>query len=158
MPAPHHSVFLQAGCPSCRPTNSVKALKATCHQHQCFIYCGLFYGVFIVPALVCMCCSRSLDIHMPDYPLVVTLGFNHNHPLDTASVLRHRDVAPYVSAKFAELLSTGCSPLAALAVHKYDLCLEHGPRQYLNFVNDRHHFPDAAWCYRYVLVHVCHAE
>ena len=28
MPTPHHSVFLQAGCPSCRPTNSVKALKA----------------------------------------------------------------------------------------------------------------------------------
>jgi len=28
MPAPHHSVFLQAGCPSCRPINSVKALKA----------------------------------------------------------------------------------------------------------------------------------
>ena len=27
-PAPHHSVFLQAGCPSCRPTNSVKVLKA----------------------------------------------------------------------------------------------------------------------------------
>ena len=26
-PAHHHSVFLQAGCPSCRPTNSVKALK-----------------------------------------------------------------------------------------------------------------------------------
>ena len=26
-PAPHHSVFLQAGCPSCRPTNSIKALK-----------------------------------------------------------------------------------------------------------------------------------
>jgi len=24
----HHSVFLQAGCPSCRPVNSVKALKA----------------------------------------------------------------------------------------------------------------------------------
>ena len=27
-PAPHHSVFLQAGCPSCRPTNNVTALKA----------------------------------------------------------------------------------------------------------------------------------
>ena len=27
-PASHHSVFLQAGCSSCRPTNSVKALKA----------------------------------------------------------------------------------------------------------------------------------
>jgi len=28
MPAPHHSALLQAGCPSCRQTNSVKALKA----------------------------------------------------------------------------------------------------------------------------------
>ena len=27
-PALHYSSFLQAGCPSCRPTNSVKALKA----------------------------------------------------------------------------------------------------------------------------------
>jgi len=27
-PTSHHSVFLQAGCPSFRPTNSVKALKA----------------------------------------------------------------------------------------------------------------------------------
>jgi len=28
MPVPHHSVFLQTGCPSCHPTNSIKALKA----------------------------------------------------------------------------------------------------------------------------------
>ena len=27
MLVPHHSVFYKAGCPSCRPTNSVKALK-----------------------------------------------------------------------------------------------------------------------------------
>jgi len=32
MPTPHHSVFLQAGCPSCHPTNSVKALKALKHH------------------------------------------------------------------------------------------------------------------------------
>jgi len=31
--APHHSVFLQAGCPSCHPTNSVKALKAHEQKH-----------------------------------------------------------------------------------------------------------------------------
>ena len=31
MPVPHHSVILQAGCPSCRPTNSIKALK---HFHK----------------------------------------------------------------------------------------------------------------------------
>ena len=35
MPATHHSVFLQAGCPSCRPTNSVKALKASCLLISC---------------------------------------------------------------------------------------------------------------------------
>ena len=33
MPVLHHSKFLQAGCPSCRPTNSVKALKAK-HKAQ----------------------------------------------------------------------------------------------------------------------------
>ena len=33
-PAPHHSVFLQAGCPSCCPTNSVKALKAPIQQYK----------------------------------------------------------------------------------------------------------------------------
>jgi len=26
--------FLQTGCPSCRPTNSVKALKATHNKHE----------------------------------------------------------------------------------------------------------------------------
>ena len=34
MPAPHHSSFLQAGCPSCHPTNSVKALKAKAVDYQ----------------------------------------------------------------------------------------------------------------------------
>jgi len=28
---PPSPIFLQAGCPSCRPTNSVKALKAICY-------------------------------------------------------------------------------------------------------------------------------
>ena len=27
--------FLQAGCPSCRPTNSIKALKGYCGYHYC---------------------------------------------------------------------------------------------------------------------------
>ena len=33
MPAPHHS-FLQAGCPSCRPSNSVKALMENYFTQQ----------------------------------------------------------------------------------------------------------------------------
>ena len=38
-PAPHHSCFLQAGCPSCRPNNSVKALKA--HYYIMGIICDV---------------------------------------------------------------------------------------------------------------------
>ena len=38
-PAPHRSGFLQAGCPSCRPTNSVKALKAVL-QNTAFNFCS----------------------------------------------------------------------------------------------------------------------
>jgi len=34
MPAPHHSVLLQAGCPSCCPTNSVKPLKANTQNDE----------------------------------------------------------------------------------------------------------------------------
>jgi len=34
-PAPHHSVFLQAGCPSCHPTNSIKALKDLVMRVHC---------------------------------------------------------------------------------------------------------------------------
>ena len=34
--------FLQAGCPSCRPTNSVKALKAWMYNHWLQIYQGIF--------------------------------------------------------------------------------------------------------------------
>ena len=33
-PAPHHSNFLQAGYASCRPTSSVKALKARCSSFR----------------------------------------------------------------------------------------------------------------------------
>jgi len=36
MPAPHRSVCFQAGCPSCRPTNSVKVLKAKNVFFECY--------------------------------------------------------------------------------------------------------------------------
>ena len=38
MPAPHHSIFLQARCPACHPTNSVKALKAVM---QAITHCNI---------------------------------------------------------------------------------------------------------------------
>jgi len=55
-PAPHHSVFLQAGCPSCRPTNSIKALKAV----QKAVHCWQNSSVF---SLTWMCWLPSQQGH-----------------------------------------------------------------------------------------------
>jgi len=41
-PTPHHSV-LRAGCPSCRPTNSVKALKASFAIIHVTVYVTVFW-------------------------------------------------------------------------------------------------------------------
>jgi len=34
MPVPHQRIFLQAGCPSCHPTNSIEALKTNKPVYQ----------------------------------------------------------------------------------------------------------------------------
>ena len=39
--------FLQAGCPSCRPTNSVRALKATAFFQKCCTGSDLAFCVFL---------------------------------------------------------------------------------------------------------------
>ena len=44
MPVPHQSVVLQAGCPSCRSTNSVKALKVPLPHHHHNRFSVLFPG------------------------------------------------------------------------------------------------------------------
>ena len=36
----HHPPFLHAGCPSCRPTNSVKVLKATSANNSPLLFCS----------------------------------------------------------------------------------------------------------------------
>ena len=65
MPAPRHSVFLQAGCPSCRPTNSVKALKALALKALCiYKYAGLLGHKFY------SCVRATVDIK---YPLIFLL-------------------------------------------------------------------------------------
>ena len=50
MPVPHHS-FLQAGCSSCRPTNSVKALSSYCYI---IWYCRVLSWACLS---VCLCLS-----------------------------------------------------------------------------------------------------
>ena len=72
MPAPHHSSFLQAGCPSCRPANSVKALKehnnliiyVNCHTINTVAYTSLCSAtaqpenVALPTAFAQRCCSN----------------------------------------------------------------------------------------------------
>jgi len=47
--------FLQAGCPSCRPTNSVKALKAKALKHCSYKYVNQFVTAIIVIVVLLVC-------------------------------------------------------------------------------------------------------
>ena len=53
--------FLQAGCPSCRPTNSVKALKAQKHQREYRSCCSL---VSCPTTEASFCSVVEMDSHM----------------------------------------------------------------------------------------------
>ena len=77
----------------------------------------------------------------------VTLNFLHNHPLDCADALRHRDVSDATTQKFKQLYEVGHSPSSALEVHKYDLQCQHGDRN-AYVAADRSRVPDLQWCYR----------
>jgi len=54
-PAPHHSGFLQAGCPSCCPTNSIKAPKVV--------------GKKLMVCHCCMLCASQSAFSHGDVPL-----------------------------------------------------------------------------------------
>ena len=76
MPAPHHSVFLKAGCPSCHPTNSVKALKAivsSIKHSECRLtvrmlcIADLLGSVLRRLPAVCVCvCGVAVEVDMTD--------------------------------------------------------------------------------------------
>jgi len=54
----HHPPFLQARCPSCRPTNSVKALKAT--SAFCYREKTLEFSSMVLPALSPHCATNQI--------------------------------------------------------------------------------------------------
>ena len=64
-PATHHSVFLQAGCPSCCPTNSVKALKVLMGGILLELLCAMLRYV------VWHMCSRLSSV---DSPLTIRIS------------------------------------------------------------------------------------
>jgi len=84
MPTPHHSSFLQAGCPSCRPTSSVKALKAHCVLvHWC---------IKLVAAVVCAN-SRTSSADGSTVTAGLHAPTTATSAVYTATILRHRQTA-----------------------------------------------------------------
>ncbi|XP_041461611.1 uncharacterized protein LOC121412915 [Lytechinus variegatus] len=90
---------------------------------------------------------RSSDPHLPDHPMVVKFKSTHNHLLRSADALKHRDVSEDVKEKFLDLFSKGYTPSKALALHKYDLQLQHNDN-YIFVSADRAITPDLHYTYR----------
>jgi len=65
----------------------------------------------------------------------------HNHTVNTAAALHHRDVDKAVGSKFEQLFTAGYSPSAAYHLHQYDLQTEHED-QYFMVSGDRRYCPD----------------
>ena len=65
----HHSpIFLQAGCPSCCPTNSVKALKA----YKANAYAHHFGGRFTIEHALACCALDSFSLDGEWMPFLLT--------------------------------------------------------------------------------------
>ena len=97
----------------------------------------------------------STDKHNKSYSMIVRLNISHNHLLESADALRHRDIAEHIKQKFRELFQSSHSPTSALETHKHDMQNEHKD-QYVYVSADRAIVPDVSWCFRYVILNMCH--
>ncbi|RXN12611.1 hypothetical protein ROHU_029412 [Labeo rohita] len=92
--------------------------------------------------------SRSGDPHIEEgYFLHVNLRNEHNHRLNTAEVMRWRDVSNDTIEKLQQLYKSGHSPSSALKTIKYNLQEEEGDN-YIYAIADRSVCPDLQFCYR----------
>ena len=85
-PAPHHS-FFTGRMPFCRPTNSVKALKAVSSRSQCAVYWFTCLSVwFFVHILCCVWYTENMTAccHLPSIKIHV---YNFLSTIALASVL-----------------------------------------------------------------------
>ena len=70
-PAPHHSVILQAGCPSCHPTNSVKGLKALHACPSAGIFWPVCHWLLVCNAVISSCEMWALWVSSIVYKLII---------------------------------------------------------------------------------------
>ena len=79
--------------------------------------------------------------------MIVSMNPTHNHPIECADALGHRDVSQETTLKFVEMFKNHHSPASALEVFKFDLQMKH-PDKYHYLCGDRKVVPDPQWCYR----------
>ena len=110
----HTTQFLQARCPSCRPTNCVKALKAVCVAWLVINPCGIREDVqpmIWLPLKVCW-----LGVRKGIRPLV---GSQEGHPACKSRAVRF--LCGYLSGARCRLFA--CGPADATATPKPHHCL-----------------------------------
>ncbi|CAG5115497.1 unnamed protein product, partial [Candidula unifasciata] len=98
--------------------------------------------------------KNTVDRHMPTYQTVVRLHYAHDHPLDTADVLRKRQLNEDIRYRFLEMFRQGMKPKDALDKHKRELLQNLGPEKYRQVVCDGYYVPNVPKAYRlYYQIH-----
>lgn len=77
--------------------------------------------------------------------MIVNMEYLHNHPINSADVLRFRDVSHEVEDKFRKLFEAGHSPASALHLHKMYIERAYSDDE----LADKAQVRDISWCYRY---------
>ncbi|GBN47820.1 hypothetical protein AVEN_236284-1, partial [Araneus ventricosus] len=65
------------------------------------------------------------------YPTTISFREKHNHELNTAKTLKHRDLSDDIKLKFIKLFRQDHSVASALKCHKTDLTLQYGDQYYV---------------------------
>jgi len=89
---------------------------------------------------------RSKDIYLKEYPCEIDIYFVHNHLLNNAEALRHRNPTEELETIFFEYYSNNHSPSSALEMYKIDLQSKHGDK-YFKIIADGSKCPTRKWCY-----------
>ncbi|XP_041476647.1 uncharacterized protein LOC121424873 isoform X1 [Lytechinus variegatus] len=89
--------------------------------------------------------SRSKD--HPDYQAQIVLNNMHNHPVECADALKHRDVSETTKAMLTDLFQRKYGPTQAVEMLKFDLQLKHGDDYHVKAA-DRAVCPDIQFAHR----------
>jgi len=120
--------FLQAGCPSCRPTNSVKALKACCITGKMNSVAVNYRQDFHTTILVCFEAAEEVTSKVaPHYLLLWTtadrqLAFFLSGSRLAPSIAASKLCEILESQQLATLKSVKVSGLWFDSIHKHQIC------------------------------------